>query len=73
MNCETHGREACPSCAPRCACHSMLDCPTLGRIIHLPGGQTARVIDDGMADQPATRKDGSVYGLRFRVLRVVPA
>lgn len=59
--------------APTCECHGWLDCPVIGRIIHLPGGERARVIDDHMVDQPAKRADGKLYGLRFRVLRVMPA
>lgn len=59
--------------AQTCACHGWLECPVIDRIISLPGGERVRVIEDQMADQPAKRADGKIYGLRFRVLRVVPA
>lgn len=53
--------------------------PTVGRLdptplreIVMPGGRTAEVIYDEMADQLGVRANGEQFGLRFRVLAVRP-
>lgn len=49
--CKFHSRENCPSCAS----------------LIMVNGRPCRVLSDEMTDQRSYRKDGSTFGLRFRV------